>query len=298
MTTLDIETFFAVLDHGTMTAAAEALFITQPTLTARLQALEAEVGAPLFQRGKGQRHITLTEAGQRFLPLARRWQNLLTETQTFSSAGRREFLHVIAVYTANQYILPPVYQRFLERELPVSLWVETMRTYEAVTAVARGDADMAIVDGGLHYDLQIEARPLFRESFFLVVPLDLELPDTVHPFMLHVEDEILVSGQPEILQWHDCWFGMDARPLLYTDIPPAGGDAALLRAALGHLSRRRRGPLRPPVRHRPLPPSGGGSRRPHLLSGNAQGPRPLRRVGAAAGRSPDPPPHRGRHPFI
>ena len=219
MTTLDIETFFAVLDHGTMTAAAEALFITQPTLTARLQALEAEVGTPLFQRGKGQRHITLTEAGQRFLPLARRWQNLLTETQTFSSAGRREFLHVIAAYTANQYILPPVYQRFLERELPVSLWVETMRTYEAVTAVARGDADMAIVDSGLHYDLQIEARPLFRESFFLVVPLDLELPDTVHPFMLHVEDEILVSGQPEILQWHDCWFGMDARPLLYTDIP-------------------------------------------------------------------------------
>lgn len=219
MTTLDIETFFAVLDHGTMTAAAEALFITQPTLTARIQALESEVGAPLFQRGKGQRHITLTEAGQRFLPLARRWQNLLTETQKFSSAGRREFLHVIAAYTANQYILPPVYQRFLERELPVSLWVETMRTYEAVTAVARGDADMAIVDGGLHYDLQIEARPLFRESFFLVVPLDLELPDTVHPSMLHVEDEILVSGQPEILQWHDCWFGVDARPLLYTDIP-------------------------------------------------------------------------------
>lgn len=173
MTTLDIETFFAVLDHGTMTAAAEALFITQPTLTARIQALEAEVGAALFRRGKGQRHITLTEAGQRFLPLARRWQNLLKETQTFSSVERREFLHIIAVYTANQYILPPVYQRFLERGLPVSLWVESMRIYETVAAVARGDADMAIVDGDLHYDLQIEARPLFRESFFLVVPMDL-----------------------------------------------------------------------------------------------------------------------------
>mgnify|MGYP000316254491 CR=1 FL=1 len=219
MTTLDIETFFAVLDHGTMTAAAEALFITQPTLTARIQALEAEVGAALFRRGKGQRHITLTEAGQRFLPLARRWQNLLKETQTFSSVERREFLHIIAVYTANQYILPPVYQRFLERGLPVSLWVESMRTYETAAAVARGDADMAIVDGDLHYDLQIEARPLFRESFFLVVPMDLALPDTVHPSMLRVEDEILVSGQPEILQWHDCWYGMDARPLLYTDIP-------------------------------------------------------------------------------
>ena len=111
MTNQDIETFFAVLDHGTMTAAAEALFITQPSLSARLRALEDEVGAPLFHRGKGLRRITLTDAGQHFLPLARRWQNLLAETQTFAAAEKREFLHVIAAYTANQYILPPVYQR-------------------------------------------------------------------------------------------------------------------------------------------------------------------------------------------
>lgn len=46
MTNQDIETFFAVLDHGTMTAAAEALYITQPSLSARLKALEDQVGAP------------------------------------------------------------------------------------------------------------------------------------------------------------------------------------------------------------------------------------------------------------
>ena len=180
MTNQDIETFFAVLDHGTMTAAAEALYITQPSLSARLKSLEDQVGAPLFHRGKGQRRITLTDAGQHFLPLARRWQNLLSETQT------------IAAYTANQYILPPVYQRFLERELPVNLWVESMRTDQAVSAVARGDADMAIVDGGLHYDLQIEAKPLFREGFFLVVPKTVALTEPVEATTLHVQDEILI----------------------------------------------------------------------------------------------------------
>ena len=219
MTNQDIETFFAVLDHGTMTAAAEALFITQPSLSARLRALEDEVGAPLFHRGKGLRRITLTDAGQHFLPLARRWQNLLAETQTFAAAEKREFLHVIAAYTANQYILPPVYQRFLERELPVNLWVESMRTDQAVSAVARGDADMAIVDGGLHYDLQIEAKPLFREGFFLVVPKTVALTEPVEATTLHVQDEILIYGQPEILQWHDYWCGVDARPLLYADTP-------------------------------------------------------------------------------
>ena len=63
MNNTDMETFWAVLEHGTLTAAAEALFITQPTLTNRIQSLEAEVGAQLFHRGKGIRHIELTEAG-------------------------------------------------------------------------------------------------------------------------------------------------------------------------------------------------------------------------------------------
>ena len=57
MNNTDMETFWAVLEHGTLTAAAEALFITQPTLTNRIQSLEAEVGAQLFHRGKGIRHI-------------------------------------------------------------------------------------------------------------------------------------------------------------------------------------------------------------------------------------------------
>ena len=55
MTNLDIETFWAVVQHGTMTAAAEALYITQPTLSMRIRALEERVGTPLFVRGKGLR---------------------------------------------------------------------------------------------------------------------------------------------------------------------------------------------------------------------------------------------------
>ena len=101
-----------------------------------MQSLENEVGAKLFIRGKGIKRIQLTEAGQNFLPLARHWQNLLTETDYFAAAKRQEYLHIAAVYTANRYILPPVYQRFLEREPLTSLWVETMPTHDAVNAVA------------------------------------------------------------------------------------------------------------------------------------------------------------------
>ena len=53
MTNLDIETFWAVVQHGTMTAAAEALYITQPTLSMRIRALEERVGTPLFRPRQG-----------------------------------------------------------------------------------------------------------------------------------------------------------------------------------------------------------------------------------------------------
>ena len=94
MTNLDIETFWAVVHHGTMTAAAESLYITQPTLSMRIRALEERVGTPLFVRGKGQRHITLTEAGQKFLTLAQRWQQLLAETDSLAELGQREYLRI------------------------------------------------------------------------------------------------------------------------------------------------------------------------------------------------------------
>lgn len=105
MTDMEIETFLTVLRSGSMTAAAQALYITQPTLSARLQTLEDEVGTPLFVRGKGLRRLELTEAGTRFLPLAQRWQRLMAEMHGIAAAEARTHFRIGAAYTANQYVL-------------------------------------------------------------------------------------------------------------------------------------------------------------------------------------------------
>ena len=54
--------FAAVAEEGSITAAARRLYLSQPPLSMRLQALEREVGCSLFERGR--RHITLTDAGR------------------------------------------------------------------------------------------------------------------------------------------------------------------------------------------------------------------------------------------
>ena len=176
MTNLDIETFWAVVQHGTMTAAAEALYITQPTLSMRIRALEERVGTPLFVRGKGQRRITLTAAGQKFLTLAQRWQQLLSETETLAELEQRAYLRIAATYTTNQYILPPVYKRFLALRLPVSLWIHTLRDVDITQALLSHELDFAFIDSNTVFDDRLTVRPAFREPFLLLSPPDSHYP--------------------------------------------------------------------------------------------------------------------------
>ena len=230
MTNLDIETFWAVVQHGTMTAAAEALYITQPTLSMRIRALEERVGTPLFVRSKGQRHITLTAAGQKFLTLAQRWQQLLSETETLAELEQRAYLRIAATYTTNQDILPPVYKRFLALRLPVSLWIHTLRDVDITQALLSHELDFAFIDSNTVFDDRLTVRPAFREPFLLLSPPDSHYPEEVDPASLDVAEELLVTWDPEFIRWHDRWFGTGARPLLYADtlqaadfLPPAEG---------------------------------------------------------------------------
>jgi DNA-binding transcriptional LysR family regulator len=63
-----LEAFIQVASHRSFSKAAEVLFLTQPSVTARIQALEKELGDELFERSG--RSVRLTDSG--FLPFAER----------------------------------------------------------------------------------------------------------------------------------------------------------------------------------------------------------------------------------
>lgn len=78
MTLIEIEAFLAIIKYGTMSAAAKALFITQPALSRRIQNMEQELGYPLIKRQKGYRSIQLTDKGVEFYRIAWKWQDSFT----------------------------------------------------------------------------------------------------------------------------------------------------------------------------------------------------------------------------
>ena len=70
MSDVQVRSFVVLAEEGAFVRAAPRLYVTQPPLTRRIQALEAELGVTLFERQA--RGVTLTPAGRAFLPHARR----------------------------------------------------------------------------------------------------------------------------------------------------------------------------------------------------------------------------------
>src|ERR1700686_2212097 len=121
-----VEGFLEVARRGNVSRAAEAMFVTQPTLTARLHALERELGEPLFVRTR--QGMRLTDAGRAFLPYAERATQAVREGReaiaelNSASAGHLVIASAPAVST---YLLPPLLERFAAAHPRVEVAVRT-----------------------------------------------------------------------------------------------------------------------------------------------------------------------------
>ena len=169
-----IEGFVEIVRLGNMRRAADAISISQPALTARLQALERELGAALFRRTNTG--MVLTTAGRAFLPHADR----AIEAIRSGGALVRELEHgvigelALAVAPAvSAYVLPEVLVRFTEQHPDVRLRVRTGHSEEIVDLVARGEVELGIVRQ--LSDTRVRSRPLYEDELVLIARPD-------HPF--------------------------------------------------------------------------------------------------------------------
>jgi DNA-binding transcriptional LysR family regulator len=164
-----VEGFLEVARRSNLTRAAEALFVTQPALTARLRALEAEVGSPLFRRGR--RGMVLTDAGRAFLPYAER---AIRALQDGASAIERlpltDELTLGAAPAISTYVLPQLLVRFEAEHPAVRLSVRTGHSEEILDMVVRGDVQVGLARE-LHHPA-LETLGLYEDELVLVVEPD------------------------------------------------------------------------------------------------------------------------------
>jgi DNA-binding transcriptional LysR family regulator len=138
----DLRLFLAVAEARSMSAAARALHVGQPTLSRRIAALEETVDQRLFVRATTG--VSLTPAAERLLPMARRMAEWAAEAARGLAGGERRPEGVVRVAAppgvAFDFLAPVA--ALLRRKHP-GLRLEVLAGIEFVNLV-RGDADLAL----------------------------------------------------------------------------------------------------------------------------------------------------------
>jgi DNA-binding transcriptional LysR family regulator len=218
---VQVEGFLEVARRGSVSRAAEALFITQPTLTARLQALERELGTSLFLRtSHGMR---LTDAGRAWIPFAERALRALVdgrdalEQVMTASAGH---LMLAAAPAVSTYVLPELLERFVQTHPRVEVSVRTGHSEDVVELVLRDEVQLGL--GRKIRHPEIELRPFHNEDLVLVCAPEHPFTQLTSVTMAQVAAEKLImfdrtSSYYEITQGAFLSAGVSLRGLMELD---------------------------------------------------------------------------------
>lgn len=199
-----LPTFLAVLDAGRISAAARAVHLSQPAVTARIRRLEESVGAPLLLRSV--QGVRPTPAGERLAGYARRIGRLVEEAERAvgSAQAKSGKLRLGVSTTIAAHVLPPVLGRFRERHPGIELQLQVGNTGEVIEGVREGAFPLGLVEG------------LKRASGVRLVPW--------------LDDELLPVVAPQASWALRSPADLESVPLLWRE--PGSGTRAVLARAL------------------------------------------------------------------
>jgi DNA-binding transcriptional LysR family regulator len=168
ITVTQLTTFLAVIRGGSVTAAADELMVTQPTVSSAIASLGRELGCGLFERdGRG---VRLTAAGEAFVPYATDVVGLLEAgRQAAREAGEVEArrLRITAVTTAAESFVPPLMHAFSDRHPEIELELDVGNQQAVLDGIRCHRVDVAIV-GRPPADERLTAEPVLRNEIVCI----------------------------------------------------------------------------------------------------------------------------------
>lgn len=205
MTILEIECFLSICEHKTVSRAAEALYITQPSLSSRLKTLERELGGELFVRRKGSREMMLTVAGKEFYALALQYEELMGQMYSVFNKPLQK-LRVSSLNSLDTFLLPQVYELFLQQNPEIELEIQDMELPLASRNIHNGDTDIAFTTGN-NKDKMLKQTLVFVEPMVLLCGGELAFNAPVTVKELLNSQELYVDWSSGFSKWHNETFG-------------------------------------------------------------------------------------------
>ena len=162
-----LEAFLQVASQRSFSRAADTLRLTQPSVTARIQSLERDLGETLFERnGRG---VTLTEAGTAFLPYAQRVLKALQDGRDAIQSLQELQLGTLrlgAAPTISTYVLPELLKEFRSRYPGLEVSVRTEYSDQIAQMVLADEVQVGLERSISHPD--VVTVPLYADEVLLV----------------------------------------------------------------------------------------------------------------------------------
>jgi LysR family cys regulon transcriptional activator len=155
-----------------VSAAAEALYTSQPGISKQIKTLEEELGIEIFAR-HGKRLVALTEPGRAVLAIAER---MLADAASLKRAGEefaaqdRGTLTIATTHTQARYALPRVVTAFKRRYPKVQLVIHQGNPTQICQQVEAGEADLCIATEQIAEHPELVAFPCYQWNRMVVVP--------------------------------------------------------------------------------------------------------------------------------
>ena len=157
-----------------ISAAAEALFTSQPGISKQIRLLEDELGVEIFER-RGKQLARITPAGERILQHA---QQILSEVENIRMTGQEYNdpqhgnLSIGTTHTQARYLLPHTTQTFLRRYPGVRLHMHQGTPVQIAKMAADAKVDCCIATEGMELFEELVMLPCYRWNRCIVMPRD------------------------------------------------------------------------------------------------------------------------------
>jgi LysR family hydrogen peroxide-inducible transcriptional activator len=195
MTLTELRYIVAVAQWRHFGRAANACFVSQPTLSVAVRKLEDQLNIVIFERGPGD--VTITPVGQQVVAQA---QRVLEEVEVISQIavqGQDQLSGVLklgVIYTIGPYLLPQLIPLLHQRAPQMPLQIEENYTAVLDDRLKQGQLDVVIISFPFD-EPGVTTEPLYEEPFVVVMPKGHRLEQThvIQPHQL-AQEKLLLLG--------------------------------------------------------------------------------------------------------
>ena len=204
----DAAIILEVMKTQNISKAAANLYLSQSTISTRIKQVEEELGTELFLRGKGQRSLTLTEAGREFLPVAQHIR--AAQEKIDQMKGHVQTALKIASNESTYYeVIQPFCIDFKRKHPEVQLSIQIKDTSYVYEMLESGTADIGFASYNAGH-VGIEIQTLYEQHWCIISGRDLANENgVVDPKDLNPTEEIFynVGDLEEIYRWRQNQLG-------------------------------------------------------------------------------------------